>query len=1001
VIVDAWGRLVGCLDSNRDLENQDCCDISRSTATWSVWAGVRPRAGSQLLNLTLTSSVSFSLVPFPPSLLFSAGQMGWSLTCLHSHYFSLFLLSLYLLPSAYAQFPLPVNLTTRSAPNLGRVHYTDASGLCGNSKSYSGIIDVADNMHMSFWFFEAQNNPSSAPLTLAFNGGPGAVSILMAVLPNGPCKVNNDGSTTTATPDTSFNKYSNIIYIDNPNLVGASYDTLVRGYYSPYTGQVTPVNTSASLNASTPGGLLGTWAVGTASSSPSLSVTAAQPLWFALQSFLGSFPKYAPSSDAGFFISSTSYGGHYAPALASYILKQNNGTSFLKLPFKGMHLIAPSFDLQLEYGSYPSFASNNTYGIQLADKGTIDAATKAYSGAGGCFQQTSEACKYLAGNNTACFEADDYCFTNVQTPLMSSNYSIYDIRISADEYDTQSISPLLVQFFNMQNVQQKLGLQRNITLQTIVVTQNFISAGDYSRNFAPLVASILDAGIQVTIVSGDADFTCNWIGTERVLSTLQWRGAQKLSKRVVHPFGGSLIARKHLKARQAPTSSFVDFTYNGAVAGFGYEHLNLAWVVMAGAGHTVARQRPNEVLQTFLSTLRLSRVIGAPDLSSSSVLSSTSPTTLSSRLTASSSMTVPVVSKSLATESSGMSVSTISSNSISSGLMSSSATSTSISLPAMHSPGDSFTFTSAPPSESPQQAPTSSPSTTSVIHGIHVRPGVECITVGGTTVCTDGTTVIFDPTNIVLHKGISIVICSDGSCTVCPRGNCWACTDSTCATWVVKCKSDTSCIATRNVARVSSFHGSTATPTQTVASKSSTGLYCFNGVCGHRLPDRPTLRPQDSSVLTAWPTYANVGGYVQISTSYANGYNPTPAQHASVTSPPVSFMPSMTDPLTHTAVFSTSFFSTYSSFFTSSYYVNTTSVSYRNSSLASTTSFNGITQSSTEPNRSVSRTISLGSVGTHGFSQNRQTAEGARIDSKVTMWVMMFCFIAGGIGMFL
>lgn len=45
-------------------------------------------------------------------------------------------------------------------------------------KSYSGYVDLAAEQHVFFWFFEARNqDPTTAPLTVWINGGPGSSSM--------------------------------------------------------------------------------------------------------------------------------------------------------------------------------------------------------------------------------------------------------------------------------------------------------------------------------------------------------------------------------------------------------------------------------------------------------------------------------------------------------------------------------------------------------------------------------------------------------------------------------------------------------------------------------------------------------------------------------------------------------------------------------------------------------------------------------------------------------
>jgi carboxypeptidase C (cathepsin A) len=44
--------------------------------------------------------------------------------------------------------------------------------------SYSGYIDLDEQSHLFFWFFEARQNSETAPITLWLNGGPGSDGLL-------------------------------------------------------------------------------------------------------------------------------------------------------------------------------------------------------------------------------------------------------------------------------------------------------------------------------------------------------------------------------------------------------------------------------------------------------------------------------------------------------------------------------------------------------------------------------------------------------------------------------------------------------------------------------------------------------------------------------------------------------------------------------------------------------------------------------------------------------
>ncbi|KAF4481653.1 Carboxypeptidase S1 like A [Fusarium agapanthi] len=98
--------------------------------------------------------------------------------------------------------------------------------------------DEKQRAHLFFWYFEARNNPSTAPTSIYIGGGPGSSSFDNT---NGlPCSVNAD-SNSTALNKISWNKHVNMLYIDQPLGTGFSYVDLVNGTFDTLTQTFTPV----------------------------------------------------------------------------------------------------------------------------------------------------------------------------------------------------------------------------------------------------------------------------------------------------------------------------------------------------------------------------------------------------------------------------------------------------------------------------------------------------------------------------------------------------------------------------------------------------------------------------------------------------------------------------------------------------------------------------------------------------------------------------------------
>lgn len=161
-------------------------------------------------------------------------------------------------------------------------------GLCDTSvKQYSGYLDIASDKHLFFWFFESRSSPSTDPLLLWLNGGPGCSSSTGLLFELGPCNIRANGTKTEFNPY-SWNSKANIIFLDNPINVGYSYAE------------------NESIN-NTP--------------------DAATDVYAFLQLFYKRFSQY---SKLPFHIAAESYGGHYAPNFAAKIWEGNKDVKSLK-----------------------------------------------------------------------------------------------------------------------------------------------------------------------------------------------------------------------------------------------------------------------------------------------------------------------------------------------------------------------------------------------------------------------------------------------------------------------------------------------------------------------------------------------------------------------------------------------------------------------------------------------------------------------------------------------
>lgn len=150
-----------------------------------------------------------------------------------------------------------------------------------NFKHFAGYLNVDDDIQLFYWFLESQNSPSSDPLILWLDGGPGCSSIGGALTArNGPFYVNRDSKTLYESVY-SWNKFANVIWLDQPVDVGYSYSI---------SGQ--PQQWSDDLSAN--------------------------QTYAALLSFFQKYPQYAASD---FYVTGVSYAGVYVPTLTKRIIE--------------------------------------------------------------------------------------------------------------------------------------------------------------------------------------------------------------------------------------------------------------------------------------------------------------------------------------------------------------------------------------------------------------------------------------------------------------------------------------------------------------------------------------------------------------------------------------------------------------------------------------------------------------------------------------------------------
>ncbi|RDA95703.1 hypothetical protein CP533_1167 [Ophiocordyceps camponoti-saundersi (nom. inval.)] len=423
--------------------------------------------------------------------------------------------------------------------------------ICGTAVSYAGYVRFPPNtmidmphdhpVNVFFWYFEAQRNPHQSPTVGWVNGGPGGSSMFGLLTENGPCQV-EENMTTSSNP-WSWNREHNMLYVDQPVHTGFSYDVPTAGTFNAKWGNIT-VNGPAQSKGQ--GAIPGIFSSQDPRATANTTANAARQYWNFLQVWSHDFLAGRPHKDS-LALWAESYGGRYGPAFADFIQRQDDRIKAGDLRGKVLNLktlgiINGCIDLPTQEPSYPEYAfGSNPYRIRGITAGEHSAAVKALPECQqrieSCLKQADRLDANMTGSvaevNVVCQNASDYCQNEIEAPyIFHSNRGYYDIsHCNIDPFPSNRY----LDYLGLPRVLAALGVPVNYTDASSAVVTAFNSTGDYARRirdggFIGAIGRLLDSDVQVSLVYGDSDYACNWIGGEAVSRSVSWSGADAFGR---------------------------------------------------------------------------------------------------------------------------------------------------------------------------------------------------------------------------------------------------------------------------------------------------------------------------------------------------------------------------------------------------------------------------------------------------------------------------------------
>ncbi|PQE27534.1 serine carboxypeptidase protein [Rutstroemia sp. NJR-2017a BBW] len=417
-------------------------------------------------------------------------------------------------------------------------------------KMHAGHIEVTPEHHgnIFFWHFQNRHIANKQRTVIWLNGGPGCSSEDGALMEVGPYRVKDSNGPKLEYNSGSWDEFANIMFVDNPVGTGFSFvDT------DSYVHELTDM---------------------------------ANQFVIFLEKWFDLFPEYEHDD---LYLAGESYAGQHIPYITKAILERNKKPEAKhKWQMKGM-LIGNGWISPVEqYMSYLPFAYEK--GLVKRDS---DRAKKLESQQAICVKQLNENGGRDNVDNGQCEQILQDILQSTQTKGSDGKmqcYNMYDVRLK-DSYpscgmnwppDLVSVTPYLRRPDVIEALHISPGKRTGWTECNGAVGSAF-----RAKNSKPSIQILPDliAEVPTVLFSGAEDLICNHIGTEELISNMQWNGGKGFE---ITP--GTWAPRR-------------DWVFEGEPAGFWQSARNLTYVLFYNSSHMVPfdyARRTRDMLDRFM-----------------------------------------------------------------------------------------------------------------------------------------------------------------------------------------------------------------------------------------------------------------------------------------------------------------------------------------------------------------------------------------------------------------
>ncbi|XP_030517886.2 serine carboxypeptidase-like 45 [Rhodamnia argentea] len=347
-------------------------------------------------------------------------------------------------------------------------------------KQHSGYIATDSRLgHALFYYFvEADaSDPLSYPLTLWLAGGPGCSSLGQgAFKEHGPFRPARDGG--LMKNEFSWNKVSNMLYVESPISVGFSYSNTTVDYADWKDADTAREN---------------------------------------MQFLLGWFKEYPKYRDSDFYIAGESYAGHYVPPFAALVVDHNKHSHANPIKLRGIALGNPFLDNHISVDSANFLWSHGVISDETFKlKKTVCNDTRYWTEV--FHDKLSKECAMVSakqaeemGNFTDPFDVlGPYCFsgTTAVRSAPRSSWDAYHAKLpSRMALADPCLEDYIVSYLNNPRVQVALHANRTKLPSVWDICSSPFNLRDtgIGDNIIPVLSALIKEHLRVLLFSGDQD----------------------------------------------------------------------------------------------------------------------------------------------------------------------------------------------------------------------------------------------------------------------------------------------------------------------------------------------------------------------------------------------------------------------------------------------------------------------------------------------------------------